>query len=160
MVEKIFPKQFDNVYRGQWLGPGLFAFVIAVKALQSFGSLLNTREVMIAADGIPLGAFAPAAAREAIVMFALLGMYGLIVPLLGLLALIRYRAMVPLLILVLLATQLGGRLVNLAHPTTSAGASGGTPFGFYINTGLILVTILALGLSIVSRKARGALEIA
>ncbi|MFL5237617.1 MAG: hypothetical protein ACJ8EL_08440, partial [Rhizomicrobium sp.] len=90
MLSRIFPKAFDNSYRGHWLGLALFGIVILLKAIQGVNSIIMTRKVMIGADGIPLDSFNPIAVNIAIQMFALLGMYLLVLPLIGALALVRY----------------------------------------------------------------------
>lgn len=43
MFDRLFPKQFDNLYRGHWLGLVLFMLVVTVKALQGIVSLLSTQ---------------------------------------------------------------------------------------------------------------------
>jgi len=66
MLNPIFPKQFDNTYRGHWLGLALFVLIIALKALQGFESIASTHDIMVGADGIPVDSFSPAAASEEI----------------------------------------------------------------------------------------------
>lgn len=154
MLSRIFPKQFDNTYPGHWLGLALFALIVAVKALQGIQSIISTHRTMVRADGIPVDSFGPVAAREATLMFALLGMYLLVLPLIGAVALIRYRAMIPFLLLMLLAVQLGARGVHLLHPTISESAGGGPPIGLYVNLGILAVTLIAFVLSLVRRRDR------
>jgi hypothetical protein len=155
MLEHIFPKQFDNAYRGHWLGLVLFVLVIALKAVQGFNSMVWTQQIMESADGIPIRTFGPVAAGEAILMFALLGMYLLVLPLISAVALLRYRAMVPFLLLMLLVVQLGARGVHLLHPTVAERAGSAEPVGFYVNLGILAATAMAFVLSLV-RSAPGA----
>jgi hypothetical protein len=154
MLERIFPKQFDNTYRGHRLGLLLFVPIMALKAVQGFNSVVWTHKVMVSADGIPVDSFAPAAAGEATQMFALLGMYLLLLPLLGAVALIRYRAMIPFLLLMLIIVQLGARGVHLLHPTIAEAAGGAEPMGFYVNLGILAVTVIAFVLSLVRPRER------
>jgi hypothetical protein len=154
MLDRIFPKQFDNVYRGHWLGLVLFVLVIAVKALLGIMSIVRTEHTMITADGIPLASFSSVAASEAVLMFALLGMYLLVVPLQSVLVLIRYRSMVPFMLLMLIAIQFGARGIHLLHPDSTSGSGGGEPIGFYVNLGILALTVLALVLSIVKPSSR------
>jgi hypothetical protein len=151
MLERIFPKQFDNIYRGHWLGLALFVLVLALKALQGIESIVQTEHTMVSADGIPLAAFSPVAASEAIQMFALLGMYLLVIPLQSVVVLLRYRAMVPFMLLTLIAIQLGARGIHLLHPDSASTPGGGEPIGFYVNLGILAVTLLGFALSIVRR---------
>lgn len=152
MLHRIFPRQFDNTYRGHWLGLALFVLVIAVKALQGIMCVVRTEHTMITADGIPLGSFSPVAASEAIQMFALLGMYLLVIPLQSVVVLFRYRSMVPFMLLMLIAIQLGARGIHLLHPDIAATSGGGEPIGFYVNLGILAVTALAFVLSVVPRS--------
>lgn len=158
MLNRIFPKQFDNTYRGHWLGLLLFVPIIALKAVQGINSVVWTHKVMVSADAIPVDSFGPVAAGEAIQMFALLGMYLLVLPLLGVVALIRYRAMVPLLLLMLIVVQLGVRGVHLLHPTIGETAGSAEPIGFYVNLGILALTVIAFVLSLVRPRGRHAAE--
>ena len=118
MLARLFPKQFDNAgYRGHWLALILFGLLMVLDAGIGTNSILNTHEVAIGADGIPLDSFSPSAAREVMLEFALLGMWRLFLVLLGVVALIRYRAMIPFLFLLLLFQQLAGRLIHVLRPT-------------------------------------------
>lgn len=154
MLERIFPNAFDNRYPGHWLGVALFVLVLVVKALQGVNSIVWTRHIMMTADGIPLDTFSPVAAQEAILMFALLGMYLLVIPVQSVVVLIRYRSMIPLMLLMLIAIQLGARLIHLLHPDSAANSAGGAPIGFYVNLGILGFTIIAFLLSIVRPGSR------
>src|ERR1051326_5686738 len=57
MLNRIFPRQFDNDYRGHWLGIALFILVIALKAMQGVNSIIMTHQVMTTADGIPVDSY-------------------------------------------------------------------------------------------------------
>ncbi|MBV8798191.1 MAG: hypothetical protein JO208_00040 [Alphaproteobacteria bacterium] len=153
MLSRMFPRAFDNTYRGHWLGLVLFVLIIAVKALQGFNSMIRTHQIMTGADGIPVDSFSPVAAAEATQMFALLGMYLLVLPLIGVAALVRYRAMVPFLLLMLIAVQLGARGVHLLHPTLQESTGCAAPIGFYINMGILGLTLLAFVLSLVRHRS-------
>ena len=117
MFARLFPKQFDNTYRGHWLGLILFGLLLALDAVIGTNSILNTHSVATGADGIPLDSYSPSAAREVMLEFALLGMWRLFFVLIGLVALIRYRAMIPFLFLLLLIQQLADKAVHALHPT-------------------------------------------
>ncbi|HEY1962337.1 MAG TPA: hypothetical protein VGG69_07965 [Rhizomicrobium sp.] len=153
MLERIFPKQFDNIYRGHWLGLVLFVLVIAVKALQGIESIVRTEHIMVSADGIPLGSFSAVATMVSIQMFALLGMYLLVIPLQSVVVLIRYRAMVPFMLLMLIVTQLGARGIHLLHPDGALNGAGREPIGFYVNLGILAFTVIAFVLSVLRRGA-------
>jgi hypothetical protein len=162
MLNRIFPRQFDNDYRGHWLGIALFILVIALKAVQGVNSILMTHQVMTTADGIPVDSYGPAAAAAAMSMFALLGMYLLVLPIIGLVALSRYRTMIPFLFVMLLLIQLASRMLQTVNPIEriaepSMGYSG-HPIGFWINLAILAVTALGFLLSIMSRSKSPAVE--
>lgn len=151
MFSRIFPKQLDNDYRGLWLGLAIFVAAMAVNALQGVMSMINTRRTAIHADGIPLDSFSPAAQQEVLTMFALLGMWVVVLPLLSAVALVRYRAMIPLLYLMLLSEQLARRLLVYLHTPDSAPAD--HPIGFYVNLGILGFTAIGFLLSLMDRKS-------
>jgi hypothetical protein len=132
--------------------------VLIVKALQGVNSIIWTREIMAGADGIPIDTFSAVAANNAILMFALLGMYLLVIPVQSTVVLVRYRSMIPFMLLMLLAVQLGSRGIHLLHPDPRSNPGGGEPIGFYVNLGILAVTVVAFVLSIVRpRPQAGAL---
>jgi hypothetical protein len=147
MLDRIFPKQIDNNFHGRHLALWLFDFYLLVKLLQGTVSVFNTYTTATGADGIPLDSFGTAATQTVIQLFALLGLNLLVLPLLGVLALIRYRAMIPLLSLTMLIVYLGGRAIHVFYPVAGAG-SGGQPVGFYVNLVLIAVLLGAFALSL------------
>jgi hypothetical protein len=113
---------------------------------------------MAGADGIPIDTFSAVAASNAILMFALLGMYLLVIPVQSIVVLTRYRSMIPFMLLILLAVQLGARGIHFLHPDTRSNPGGGEPIGFYVNLGILAVTVVAFVLSIVRpRRQAGAL---
>ena len=87
MLARLFPKQFDNDYRGLWLAIWLFVPIVVVRAIQGAESIVNTRNVITGADGIPLDSFNAAAAQTVVSMFALLGLQLLVIPLQSVVAL-------------------------------------------------------------------------
>src|SRR5436305_2110199 len=115
MLGRIFPKVFDNTYRGHPLGLWLFAVIVLFRALQCVNSIFLTRLVMTSADGITLDRFDPQGAETVLAMFTLLGVYLLAVPSMSFVALIRYRSMIPLMCVMLLFLQVGNRLVLWAR---------------------------------------------
>lgn len=151
MLSRIFPREFDNNYQGPWAAVVIFIAAMALKALQGVMSMINTRNTAINADGIALDSFSTAAQQEVLSMFALLGMWLLVLPLLGVVALIRYRTMIPLLYLALLCEQLVARLVVYLHTPDSAPA--GHPIGFYVNVGILAVTLIGFLLSLLDRNS-------
>ena len=143
MFEQLLPPRIDNDYRGYKVALWLFGLVLIVKAGMSGNSIINSYHVATVADGIPLQTFPPAAAQTVLFMFAAWGLAHLLISLLGALALVRYRAIVPLLFLLILLEQAGRRVIHLFHPVATAG----TPRGFYVNLLLWALMIAGVALS-------------
>ena len=152
MFERIFPRQFDNHYRGHWLGIWLFGVITVMKGIQGAMSVFNTRAVLTGADGIPLDSYGAAGADTVIALMALLGLSLLVIALQGVVVLIRYRALVPLMLLVQLIVQIGGRVLLMVNPIARASEQtvGHTdqPIGFYINLVLLAITFIGFVLSL------------
>jgi hypothetical protein len=156
MFSRIFPKQFDNAYRGHWLGIGLFALAVLMKGAQAVASVVDTLEVVTTADGIPIGSYTAGGAETAIALTALIGFFLLVIALIGVVALIRYRAMIPFMFLVLLIVQVGGRVIQAVYPIarsaeTSMGFAG-HPIGFWVNLAILAMTIIGFVLSLQNRS--------
>jgi hypothetical protein len=152
MLARLFPKTIDNTYRGHAIALWLFVLFVAVKLLQGANSMIQARKIAVEADGIPIDSYGPVAGDAVVAMFALLGLYGLILPVLGVVVLIRYRAMIPLMYLAFIAVQLGSRALLTLQPVVVRAAEEARPVGFWINLGLLAVLVLGLVLSLMDRK--------
>jgi hypothetical protein len=106
MLNRLFPKQVDNTFDGHRAALWLLGLFIALKLVMSVNSILNTASVATGADGLPLDSFGPAAARTVPMLFALMSLGQLTLAVIALTTLIRYRAMVPFIYLVLLGEEL------------------------------------------------------
>jgi hypothetical protein len=149
MLNRIFPKTADNAsYRGSVIAVWLLVPIAFMRALQGANSIWQPALVATGADGIPLDSYGHAAAGMIVLLFALLGLYLVLMALIALVILIRYRALIPLAYLLFLASLLGTRAINALYPT---GRAEGTPIGFYINMGLLAAMALGFVLSLVSR---------
>jgi hypothetical protein len=150
LLDRLFPRQVDNRFDGHRAALWLLGLLVALKLIVSLNSIFNTALVAQGADGIPLDSFGPAAARQVLVLFALLALGQLMLALIALAALIRWRALVPFLYLVSLAEQLGRRLLVQAQPGARPET---TAIAFYMTWGIL--ALLALGLALSLIPARG-----
>lgn len=162
MLNRLFPKQADNAYRGHWLGIAALIVVMLLKATQGVGILVNTHQTLVQADGIPVDSFAPDAAATALGMFALLGMYTLLMPVLSAIVLIRWRALVPFVLFLFLVIQAGARLVQtfyvIPRSTDPDTSFAGHPIGFWVNMAILAVTIIGFLLSLTDRRRAPTME--
>lgn len=152
MIDQLLPQRIDNTYRGYKLALWLFGLLIFMKTAMSLNSIFNGYSVASSADGIPLDTYPPAAARTVVSLFALLGLSNFMVCLLCILALIRYRSMIPFLFALLLLEHSSRKLILQFLPIVRTG----TPPGFYVN--LILLALMIVGLAL-SLRRQGKLQV-
>lgn len=148
MLERLLPRRLDNDYRGRRVALWLFAIVLFVKTGIALSTIFNGRVAAESADGIPLASFGPAAADTVLALFAIWGVAYLVISAIGVLALVRYRAMVPLMFLLLTLEYLAKKVVLLALPIARTGPAPGAP----INVALLALMIAGLALSLWPRK--------
>jgi len=144
MLNRLLPRQVDNTYHGYRLALWLFAVVVLMKVSISLNSIFNGYMVASRADGIPLHTFTPAGAQALVSLFAAWGLSQLIICLLCILVLARYRALVPFMFGLLLVEHLSRRLIFLVMPIVRTG----TPPGFFVNLALLTLMVVGLALSL------------
>lgn len=149
ILAQILPRQVDNRFDGHLASLWLFGFFIALKLAMGVNSILNTASVAAGADGIALATFSPAAVREILALFALTSLGQMTLALIALTALIRYRALVPFMYLVLLIEALARRLIVQSYDLTRTATASA---GFYINIGIIVLLAAGLVLSLTARR--------
>lgn len=152
MLGRLFPRSFDNFYRGYWLGAWFFGLVVAGRLAIGFNGTFNTEFVATSADGIPLSTYPSAAAQTVVALFALTSLLNLTLGVLGGLALLRYRAMIPLLFLLYLLQSIGTRTLLLVHPLLSEGSSTASAGSAFV-LGLLALTALGFVLSLMQGKS-------
>jgi hypothetical protein len=149
MLNRLFP-QADNRFEGHRAALWLLGLFVALKLVMGLNSIFNPASVAAGADGIPLASFGPAAARQVLLLFALLALGQLMLALVALAALIRWRALVPFLYLVLLAEQLARRFVVRAHDLAPGGSGAA---GSYLTWAILALLALGLALSLLPARA-------
>jgi hypothetical protein len=143
-LNRIFPQRFDNTYRGHPLAVWFFIPVVVLKTGIALATIFNGRAAAQSADGIPLDSFGAGGAEAVVALFAIWGLAQLVFSVLGVLALSRYRAMIPFLFVLLLLEHLARRWILLVKPI----ARTGTPPGIYINLVILVLMIVGLVLSL------------
>jgi len=146
-LDRILPRHLDNTYRGHRLALWLFGIILLMKTAIALGTIFNGRTAAQTADGIPLDSFGAAGATAVVSLFAIWGLAQLVISLIGGLALVRYRAMVPLMLALFLFEHVMRRVILLVLPIPRAG----TAPGLAINLALLAVMAVGLALSLRSR---------
>jgi len=154
MLNLLLPQRFDNAHHGHKLALWLFGLVVFMKTSIGMGTIFNSSNAAIHADGIPLDSFTTAGAQAVVSLFAMWGLGQAMIGLLCLLALIRYRALVPLLFSLLLLEHLGRKLIMFVLPIPRTGH----PPGTYINLVLLGLMIVGLVLSLWNQASARAKE--
>src|SRR5262245_25630325 len=144
VLDRLLPVRIDNHFRGYRAALWLLGIHVALKLTMSLNSIFNTRSVATGADGLRLDALPPDSAQALLMLFALIAIGQLFLTLFALLALVRYRAMVPLVFAMLLLEQLCRRALVLDY----AIARDGPLVGMYINIGLTAILFVGLMLSL------------
>ena len=155
MLERLFPRQVDNRFEGHRAALWLMGLLVALKLIVSFNSIFNTASVAQGADGIPLDSFGADAAREVLTLFALTALGQLALALVALVALIRWRALVPFLYLLSLGEMLARRLIVATHEVARAAAS---PVAWYVTWGVLILLAIGLLLSLFPARRERSIE--
>ncbi len=158
MLMRLFPKQIDTDYRGHVLAIWLLVPLALMKFLQgaNVAGLLgtgNSRQVLEGVDNVPVSTFPAEAASQLVFLFAAWGVGVFILGLLGIVVLLRYRAMIPLMYLLLLIEQVGRQALSTIHldrPFVSLAASPAN----LINWGFLLAIGIGLLVSLSGRRPR------
>jgi hypothetical protein len=144
MINQFLPQRIDNSYRGHKAALWLFALVVSVRILQSLFVIFSGYSVAGSADGIPLDTYTPAAAQTVVALFVLLGVSRLILSLLCVLALVRYRSAIPFMFALQGVDYLARQVVLHFVPLVRMGT---TP-GPVVNLILFVLVIVGLALSL------------
>jgi hypothetical protein len=152
MLDRLLPQRIDNTYPGSRLALWLLALILSIKTAQSLLSIFNGYSVAISADGIPLETYPPASAQTVVAFLALSGFYHLLIFLLCVLVLVRYRSALPFMFALLMVDYLGRALILQFLPIVRTG----TPVGPIVNLVLFALTIAGLALSLRSQGDRSA----
>ena len=139
LFQRLLPRRLGNLYGGHRLAIWLLVPVVATRLAMGANSVVNTRFVASGPEAIPLSTYDPPSPQAVFSLFALLGLSHLLVALQGVIVLVRYRALVPLFYLLLLAHALGAQALLAARPIAAA-----TP-GFGVSLSLVLLAATVAG---------------
>ena len=149
IIERIFPKELNNDYKG-------YKFVLYVFFALTVLTLWRSQHHLFSADGgaqtiatIPLDTFTTSGAAAVIGVFGLWGLSQLIIGMIYLIVSLRYRAMIPLMYL-LMFVEYFVRTVYfpLAKPIPTAGTAPGATG----NLPLMIIAFVMLGFSVITPR--------
>jgi hypothetical protein len=148
MLGRIFPKTIDNEYRGQKAALWLLGLLLFFRTAQSLMIIFNTHKVATQADGIPLDTYPTAAAQTILAFFAASGLLRLLISLLGVLILVRYRKAVPFMFAFLSLSSILGQILLYFVPLVRVG----NPVAATVNNWTVVLMLAGLALSMMQRK--------
>ena len=122
-----------------------------MKTAIALGAIFNGRGAAGSADGIPLDTFGAAGADAVLSLFAIWGLSQLVFSVIGVLTLVRYRALVPFMFALLLLEHLARRWIQLVRPIVRTGLSP----GMYINLALLALMGSETGVDEIRGTAAG-----
>ena len=140
MLNRVLPRAFDNTYRGRRLALWLLYPITLLNLVIDVMAIAAPDGEAQSADGIPLFAYPPAAAQEVVGVVGFLGLAGLLLGVFRVLALTRYRSMVPLIYALLVVEYLAHKGVGLIKPIARFGGTHGADIT------LVLFGLAVLGL--------------
>lgn len=149
VFDSLFPRQIDNRFDGPRPALWLLGLFVALKLAMSANSILNTASVAVGADGFRLESYGADGAAAVLMLFALSAQSQLVLALLALASLVRYRAMVPLVYLLLAVDQGGRRILVQLYDVQRASAAS------YIGFALLAILVAGLALSLFGSSRHG-----
>ena len=154
MFDQILPRQVDNSYRGHRVALWLFVVLVFMKTSIGLGTIFNGRNAAVSADGIPLDSFGPAGAQAFMSIFAAWGLAQVTLGLLCVVVLVRYRALLPFMYVLLLLEHLCRKLFFAVLPIARTGEAP----GYFINLALVGLMVVGLVMSLRNRDRQLALN--
>ena len=155
LLVRLFPLRADNSYGGYHLGIWFFALVALLKAYVSLNAIFNGHTMAGSGDGIPVDTLAPAGAQAVVSLFAVWGIEHLVICLICLLVLVRYRSLIPFLFALLLVEHLSRTAIVHFLPLAKTGwrgeSVGISPFPY----GFLVLIVIGLVLSLCRRRENG-----
>jgi len=140
MLNQLLPRKADNNFQGHKIALWIFSIVLLMLTAMSMNSIFNGHFVAINADGLPLDTYTPAGAQAVVSFYATWGVTQLVIVTLGVIALVRYRTLVPLMSLLLLSEEL---LLKAIHYYLPVAKPNGVPASLFV---VALLSLMALGL--------------
>lgn len=158
MLGRLFPQSLTNAYQGSWASLFLLLPVLIMKTVIGFNfsglnPFVSVSDVLQTIDGVPLDTFSPEAAATIVDSAGAWGMALFALCLFVWIVVVRYRAGLPAVILVLMSEQVGRTGVDTARLVLEVVATPAIPAaGALINLGMTVFLAIAFLLSLVRAR--------
>lgn len=150
MLHRLFPDRIDNTFRGNVVALWLFVPIVLMKVALSLAHIFRADGGAQSVSTIPLDTYPSGAAQNIVAVFARMGLEQLLVGALLVIVLIRYRAMIPLIYLLLVLQYVAHEGIIRMKPLVLAGTSGARTVAL-VMAGLIVAGLI---LSIIGKGYR------
>ncbi len=145
MLDRIFPARADNRFRGHALALWLFVPLALMKVALGLVHVLRADGGAQSVSTMPLDSYPAGAAQNIIGLMARMGLEQVLLGLVFVVVLLRYRALVPLMYALAVLHFLMQRGVTALKPLALAGVSGASTMHLVI--GIVSIAGLLLSLS-------------
>jgi hypothetical protein len=137
----LFPAQANNDYRGYKTAILLLAAAVAARLVMAWAGIFNTHD-LVRTDAIPIDSWEPGPAGSFLFVTKILGLDHLLLSVVAIVILIRWRTLIPFAFLLLLAEQVGRFALKLANPIPRAVSQ------LPIDPNLVIIAALLIGLAL------------
>lgn len=144
MFERILPRTFDNRFQGHMLALWLFAPLVAMKIIMSLVHIFFKDGGAQSLATIPLDSLMAEDANTIVALFAHMGVAQLLLGVLCLVVLLKYRSMIPLMYSLMLLNYFAEDWIAALKPMSMIGVSGSSVFAQI----LLMMTIFGFVLSL------------
>ena len=148
MIEKLFPENIDNQYRGMSIAKWVFVAMTVLTVGRSLAHIFLPDGGAQSIATIPLDGFSAEAANVIIGMFAQWGLTQLMFGLLYVLVIWRYQSLIPLMWLFIFFEWTGRLLLGFYRPFETVG----TAPGAIGNMVIPVVALIMLVLSVITKQ--------
>jgi hypothetical protein len=147
VLSRILPERIDNRFRGHPAALWLLVPITLQKLAVSLTHLFKADGGAQSISTMPLDTYPPSAAQNIVGLMARMGTEQLLLALLLVLVLLRYRAMIPLMYALIVVHYLASRGVALMKPLVMAGVPGARTPALVI----AILSVVGLALSLIGR---------
>lgn len=141
MLDRLLPRSIDDGYRGHPFAFWLFVPITVVTILRSCIHVFRSDGGAQSIATIPLDRFTSGGADAVVTIFALWGLSQLVIGIVYVVVLLRYRALLPLMYLLLLVEYVGRLGIGWMKPLETLDTPPGGPVSFVL-VGLSLVGLV------------------
>ncbi len=144
MLDRLLPHSIDNHFRGHKLALWLLFPIAAVTLVRSCIHIFRFDGGAQSIATIPLDTFTSEGSAAVITIFALWGLSQLVVGLLYVVVLFRYRALISLVYALLLIEYVGRIAIGLMKPLAAVERPPGAPFTVLMIVASLICLVLSL----------------